>query len=101
MKKPRSRQVRQERGCAEHLATLEDQPRSKLKLSRVKGGCHRAEVPRTGIQADASGVRVSPELGVIPGVERVRAKFEPASTRFADHEALEQREIPIITSRTT
>lgn len=66
-----------------------DQLCSKLEFSRIKSSRNRTEVPSTSVEADAAIVYVSPELGVISGIESIRAKLEPASTRLADQEALE------------
>ena len=82
-------------------ASLEDQPCSKLKFSWIEGSRDRTEVPGTGIETDATGVDVSAELGVIPGVECICAKLEAAAARFVDQEALEQREIPVLTAGAT
>ena len=51
--------------------------------------------------AVGEGVADVIELRVVEGVEELRTKFKPAATRLAEHEALEEREVPVLAARTT
>lgn len=71
---------------------LEVQFSPKLKHSRIKGAGHLPEVAGTKRIADLI------ELSMVPGIEAFRTKFEPAASSFIQNEALEERQIPVVTS---
>jgi hypothetical protein len=96
----RGAKVKQSKGKAERPdedAELEDQLRTELERSRVKGRSHLAEVRRAQVSAD-SPIHVTLELGMVPYVEGIGTELECATARFADDEILEQRHIPVVTS---
>ncbi len=68
---------------------------SELKDSRVEGRSDLAEIAGTEPVTDLV------KLGVIPGVETFHTEFQPAATSFAQHEALEQREVPVVAAWAT
>src|SRR5258708_6020796 len=67
----------------------EIQLRPELEDSRIEGRSYLAEV------AGAKTVADLVKLRVVPGIEAFRAEFEPAAASFVEHEALEQREVPV------
>ena len=70
---------------------LEKQLQSELKFPRVKCRSDSAEVTGALVQANASVVVIALELSVVPGVEGLDAKLDPAAAFLADHEILEER----------
>jgi hypothetical protein len=70
-----------------------------LELSRIEGSSDGAKVGGTKGCADASVISIALPLSVVPDVEGIRAEFDTAVSRLADDEALEQREIPVVTTR--
>src|SRR6516225_10444544 len=74
---------------------LEVELPSELNDSRIESAGDLAEPA-----VSKSGVDLV-ELRVVPGVEGLEAKLEPAAARFAEHEALEDRHVPVVAARTT
>src|SRR5580698_7556176 len=79
---------------------LEEQLQSELKFPRVKCRSDSAEVTGALVHADTSVVGVALELSMVPGVEGLKAKLDAAATGFADDEILEERQIPVVATRT-
>src|ERR1700691_6391319 len=79
---------------------LEEQLQSELKFPRVKCRSDGAKVTGALVHADTSVVGIALELSMVPSVESLDAKLEPAAARFADYEILEERQIPVVATRT-
>ena len=79
---------------------LEDQLQSQLHGSRIKGLSDLTELGISDVIVDAAS-RIGLELSVIESVETLRSEFQSAATLFAEDEALEQRYVPVITTRST
>src|SRR5579863_3928236 len=82
-------------------SALEDQLRSELEHSRIIRGSNRAKVAGPESCADAALLFVPDELSMVPDVKALGAELETAAPRFADEEALEQRQVPVVATRTT
>src|SRR5215469_12073834 len=74
---------------------LEIQLASKLKHPRIESRSNLAKVART------EGIADCIELGVVPGVEALRAQLKPSAAIFAQNETLEERKIPVVATRAT
>src|SRR5712671_966035 len=62
-----------------------------------------AWVEGRGVPAKVAGPEIAAhlvELGVIPRVESLDAEFHSAATSFAEDEALEQRQVPVVAAGT-
>src|SRR4029077_7206817 len=81
--------------CGLQCCDLEVQLQPELHNARIEGRGELAEV--------AGGERVADlvELGVIPGVERLGAELQTAATSFAEDEALEQGDVPVVAAGAT
>src|SRR5579859_7789348 len=75
--------------------TLEVNLAAELHDSRVVS---RGELAELGIAE--TGVNVL-ELSMVPGVEGFEANFQAAAASFAECEALEERQIPVVATRAT
>src|SRR5208282_442808 len=92
--KPRSLGVMCERGKLPTPGVwLEVDLSSKLEDSRVKGRSDLAEPAVT-----EACIHVV-ELSMVPGVEGFQTQFQTAAARFDEREALEQRQVPVVASR--
>src|ERR1700761_3350974 len=80
--------------CVFAVGGLEVNFSSKLEDTRVEGRSNLSKVGGTQAVADLI------EFGMVPGVKGFDAKLEAAATSLAEHEALEQREVPVIAART-
>ena len=60
-----------------------------------------AEIACAEVVAHAAVEAVSLKLGMVPEVEELRAELEIAAPRFAEHEVLEEGNVPVSTSRAT
>jgi hypothetical protein len=67
--------------------------RPESQNTRIEGRFELAEVARAKVVAH--GI----ELRVVPGVERLKPELQPAAASFAQDKALEQREVPVVTTR--
>ncbi len=72
---------------------LEDHLHAQLNLSRVLRGSHCPEIAVRESVADVF------ELRVVKRVERFRTEFKTAATRFAEYKALEESQVPVLTTR--
>ena len=66
---------------------------AELQDARIEG---RVELAEVGV---SNGIVGSIELGMVPSVEGLDTQFETAAARFVEHEALEQREVPVVAAR--
>jgi len=64
------------------------------EITRAKTGTDPLSLARPALTSPS-------KLRVVPGVEALCPELYPAATRFAEHELLEQGEIPVVTTRTT
>ena len=76
---------------------------AELKNSRVVGGCHLSKVALDGaiLVVSIEGGADVLELRVVPGVKGFQAQFKTAATSFADHEVLEQGNVPVVAAGPT
>ena len=79
---------------------LVDNLQSQLEFSRIKGRRHGAKVARSLVKADAAVIDIALELGMVPGVEGLRAEFDAAAALRAKNEVLQQRQVPVVAART-
>jgi hypothetical protein len=93
--KPRSQLLFRERGLDADVHRLEVQLQPKLNFARVVSRGDSAKVAGSKCVAD-----VVP-FGVVECVEELRAELEAAAARLAEHEALKQRKVPVLTAGTT
>src|SRR5450755_710235 len=78
-------------------------PRTGLEV-QLQPDLHYAWVEGRGELTEVAGAEVVAdlvELRVVPGVERFGTELQAAAASFAEHEALEQREVPVVAARTT
>src|ERR1700761_115334 len=79
--------------CVFAVGGLEVNFSSKLEDTRVEGRSNLSKV--VGTQAVADLI----EFGVVPGVKGYDADLEAAAASLAEHEALEERDVPVVATR--
>ena len=80
---------------------LKDQLCSQLEHTRIVGTCNSAKVACAEVRTYPAIYTGRSKLGVVPSVEALGAELKAAAASFTDEEALEQREIPVITAWST
>src|SRR5439155_26657480 len=75
---------------------LEIQLQSQLNDARIVSVLDLTEVACAEVVADSVVQSVALELCMVPQVEELRAKLKVAPSLFAEHEVLEQGNIPIL-----
>src|SRR5277367_4430564 len=83
-------------GAAVGWKKLEVQLQSKLNDARIVGTGHLAKVTGPEVSANAAVEGVADELGMVPDVEELGAELEITAARFAEHEVLEEGNIPVV-----
>jgi len=80
---------------------LKDQLCSQLEHTRIVGSCNSTKVACAQVRTYAAIYTGRSKLGVVPSIEALGPELKAAAASFTDEEALEQREIPVITARST
>jgi len=78
---------------------LEDQLRAKLEHTWIESTGYLPEIARSNAGAKGAVLARASKLGVVPGIEALGPELELGAARLADHELLEQREVPVIAAR--
>lgn len=80
---------------------LEDQLRAKLEDTWIVGTRDLQLIAGAIVVAEAAILAGASKLGVVPGVETLGPELKPGAARFADDEALKERQVPVIAPRSS
>jgi hypothetical protein len=77
---------------------LEGQLGSELECPRIEGRGDLARLSTVETGMEATVLSGASKLSMVPDVEGIYAEFKCRSARLADHELLEQRQIPVVST---
>jgi len=80
---------------------LEDQLRAKLEDTWIVGTRDLQLIAGAKVVAEAAILAGASKLGMVPGVEALGPELKPGAARFADDEALKERQVPVIAPRSS
>ena|SRR5450755_4577364 len=80
---------------------LEDQLPAKLEHTRIEGTRDLQPIAGAKVVAEAAILSAPSKLGMVPGVEALGPELKPGAARFADDEALKERQVPVLAPRSS
>ena len=78
---------------------LEERLQGQLEYSGVERASYGPEVSSSEFGADSAVIAVTLELGVVPNVEALRSELEFET--LGEGKVLQERQVPVVTARST